>query len=774
MSAPADPAGAGALGGLRVVDFGQWLAGPLLAAWLADAGAEVIRIDPPGGPRWQHPANAVLQRGKRSIVLDLRDAGVLGIARRLVDRADIVVENFRPGVMARLGLDPGRALESNPRLLWCSLPGFGAGDPRAGVPGWEGVVSAAAGLYLRPGCTPMNYTGDRSADPIYSAVPAASSYAAFVAAHSVLAALIAREHDGLGQRIEVPLFDACFELIGASVMKIDPPAPAPEGPRITNAVPQLGHYRCADGRWLELCLFQDKHLRWFAEAFLPQDWIEDGMADPVRMLTDTGLQERARVRYGQLLATRPAREWEIAINEQSGASAALCQTSEEWLALDEHARDSGAVIEADDHEYSLTPTAGHPIRMSATPPAVRFPRRPPDADRAGILAELGSDPAPTAAAAPAAGDARLPLAGIRVIDVSQVLAGPTVSRVLAEYGAEVVKIHSFTDRQLGMHLYTNSGKRSIMLDLKTVEGMAVFERLADGVDVVVQNFTRGVAERLGVGEAAVRRRSPDVVYASISAFGHEGYRGGWRGRGQLGQGPTGMQTRLGGDGEPLMAPFPYNDYGSGNLAAYAVLLALFARMRGGAGQHVQSSLTHAATFLQVPFMVAGPGRAWDEPCGQQVKGWNACDRLYRAADRWFYLAAPHGLDALPDLAGLSEQELEQTFSTELAAAWVGRLQAAGIGAHVLTELADLMDDDTARARGLSLEREHRGVGRVRMAGPSARLSRTPPQPTGPAGAPGSDTRSVLEDLGFDAADLIARDVARDGLPEATTLVGMFR
>ena len=76
----------------------------------------------------------------------------------------------------------------------------------------------------------MNYVGDRGADPIYSAVPAASSYAAFVAAHSVLAALIAREHSGLGQRIEVPLFDACFELIGASVMKSDPPAPAPEGP----------------------------------------------------------------------------------------------------------------------------------------------------------------------------------------------------------------------------------------------------------------------------------------------------------------------------------------------------------------------------------------------------------------------------------------------------------------------------------------------------------------------------------------------------------------
>ena len=731
MSAPTCPAGAGALAGLRVVDFGQWLAGPLLAAWLADAEAEVIRIDPPGGPRWQHPANAVLQRGKRSIVLDLGDAGDLDVARRLVDRADVVVENFRPGVMARLGLDPDRALESNPRLLWCSLPGFSADDPRAGVPGWEGVVWAAAGLYLRPGCTPMNYVGDRGADPIYSAVPAASSYAAFVAAHSVLAALIAREHSGLGQRIEVPLFDACFELIGASVMKSDPPAPAPEGPRITNAVPQLGHYRCADGRWLELCLFQDKHLQWFAETFLPPEWIEDGMADPVRMLTDAELQERARARYAQLLATRPAREWEIAINEQSGASAALCQTSGEWLILDQHARDSGAVIEVNDHEYGLTPTAGHPIRMSATPPAVQFPRRPLDADRAAILAELENLPAPAQAphrTLPESLARRSRDPGHRRVPGAGRPDGQPGAGRVRRGGRQDPQLHRPAARHAPVHQ-----QRQVLNHARSQDRRGHGRLRAAG-----RRRRRRRAELHPRRRRSPRRRRglrppahPDVVYVSISAFGHEGYRGGWRGREQLGQGPTGMQTRLGGDGEPLMAPFPYNDYGSGNLAAYAALLALFARMRGGAGQHVQSSLAHAGTFLQVPFMVASPGRAWDEPRGQQAKGWNACDRLYRAADRWFYLAAPQGLGALPDLAGLDGRKLEETFRTERAAAWVGRLQAAGIGAHVLTELTDMMDDDVARARGLFLEREHRGVGRVRMAGPSARLSRTPPRPTRP-------------------------------------------
>src|SRR5579875_1768834 len=121
----------GVLDGLRVVDFGQYLAGPLVAMILGDLGAEVIRVDPPGGPRWHHPANALLQRGKRSIVLDLKRAEDQQTAYKLVERADVVIENFRPGVMERLGLGPETALVANPRLVYCSIPGFGAKDPRA-------------------------------------------------------------------------------------------------------------------------------------------------------------------------------------------------------------------------------------------------------------------------------------------------------------------------------------------------------------------------------------------------------------------------------------------------------------------------------------------------------------------------------------------------------------------------------------------------------------------------------------------------------------------
>ncbi|MDP2328623.1 MAG: CoA transferase, partial [Dehalococcoidia bacterium] len=107
---------AGALAGVRVIDFGQYIAGPLAAQLLADQGAEVIRVDPPGGPRWDHPANAAYLRGRQSIVLDLKQPADLASARGLVTSADVLIENFRPGVMARLGLGADAMTEANPRL----------------------------------------------------------------------------------------------------------------------------------------------------------------------------------------------------------------------------------------------------------------------------------------------------------------------------------------------------------------------------------------------------------------------------------------------------------------------------------------------------------------------------------------------------------------------------------------------------------------------------------------------------------------------------------
>ncbi|MEM8537685.1 MAG: CoA transferase, partial [Pseudomonadota bacterium] len=136
------------LSGVRVLDFGQYLAGPLVGMMLADMGADVIRIDPPGGPRLKDPAVDMLSRCKRAITLDLKTLSDRESALALADRSDVVIENFRPGVMARLGLDAETLRARNPGLVYLSLPGFASTDPDlAHLPAWEAVIAARTGQF---------------------------------------------------------------------------------------------------------------------------------------------------------------------------------------------------------------------------------------------------------------------------------------------------------------------------------------------------------------------------------------------------------------------------------------------------------------------------------------------------------------------------------------------------------------------------------------------------------------------------------------------------
>lgn len=183
MSRIPDP---GPLHGIRVADFGHKVAGPLTAVMLADQGADVVHIDPPGAGAADEPADAFFSRGKRRITLDLKEPGDLAAARTLIARSDVLIENFRPGVMSRLGLGYAELSAASPRLVYCSLPGFGTTDPRAGLPGREGVIDAATGnCRIRAGEAPEHWDTSR---PTYSSVPGASTAAVFLAAVAVVSA----------------------------------------------------------------------------------------------------------------------------------------------------------------------------------------------------------------------------------------------------------------------------------------------------------------------------------------------------------------------------------------------------------------------------------------------------------------------------------------------------------------------------------------------------------------------------------------------------------
>src|SRR5712691_2620932 len=632
----------GALDGVRVVDFGQWIAGPLAAMLLGDQGAEVVHVDPPGGPRWKTPANATFNRGKTSVALDLKSDRGRADVRRLIDAADVVIENFRPGVMDRLGLGAREAMERDPRLIYCSLPGFASDDPRAPVPAWEGVLGAATGVYLQAG------------EARFTSVPISSTFGAIAAAVSIVMALIACRRDGLGQRIEVPLFDATFLAIGSTGLLVNG---KPEGGRPDD--PWAGIFRCADGRWIRLSLATFRFLQRFVDAVGKPDWIAKGYVQrerPGPLARGTELRERQQAELSDLFGSRPAAEWEE-LGRRADVPLTLIRTTAEWLATD-HAKSAGIVADVKDPESGAIVQPGLAVRLMGTPGAVRARDGRAHGDRVPTW-----DSAARRGTATLAETARLSAAleGIRVVDLTQVLAGPTATRTLAEFGAEVVKVNNPREEGAGyrwqVHRYhtdVNRGKRTMLVDLKTPEGIDVLRRLIDRSDVVMQNFRLGVAERLGIGYEQVKARRRDVVYGSVS---FAGYGGPWErvpGYEPNAQAATGMAAQMGGEaGPPGPQPFAPNDYATGLLGAFAVGLTLFHRQRSGEGQHVQTSLVTAATVLQAALIQTpddessgpegGVGHRVVKPPRQGVRplrlGWSPFQRLYRASDGWFFLGA---------------------------------------------------------------------------------------------------------------------------------------
>ncbi len=730
----------GALDGLRVIDFGQWIAGPLAGMLLADQGADVIRVDPRGGPAWDTPANAVWNRGKSRISLDLKQGADRRTAEQLIASADVVIENFRPGVMDRLGLGAEQMTTRDDRLIYLSLPGFSARDERRDIAAWEGVVSAGVGTYV------ARLGGTSTTRPIYTAIPIASVYGAFVGVTATAMALVARERDGLGQRIESPLHDALYQAMGILGQRFYGQMPAPR------QMPWVGPYECADGRWVFFHAAFPHFIRQFCEAAGVAEWLDQPWADAAQLRSSPELIAEARRRLTEIFKTRPSVEWEELINA-AGPPTVRCLDSHEWL-QEEHARASEAIIEIDDPDLGPMLQPGVQVRMSATPGAPGHPQHAPDADRDAILSGVAAAQPP----APYRGAPRLSqaLEGIRALDLCIILAGPTCGRTLAEFGADVIKIDNPSRGNVLFHEDVNRGKRSIFLDLKSDAGRGIFDDLVENVDVVVQNYRHGAVDRLGVGYPTVAARKPDIIYASLNAFGDIGpwaERAGWE---QLAQAATGMQTRFGGDGPPTIQPFAINDYGTGIMGAFGVGMALYHRERTGQGQEIYTALARTAGTLQSSYLHGYEDKQWTEPRGQSALGESPLQRLYEAADGWLFLGAAddqlEALDGVPGLSGVAsagarlEAELEWRIRSHPLAHWQEHLRGANIGVAPVITTADAMEAPYAIQRGLSITRDHEGRGNIRTNAPAAILSRTPTTPGQPAPVPGSNAVQILSEI----------------------------
>ena len=354
------------------------------------------------------------------------------------------------------------------------------------------------------------------------------------------------------------------------------------------------------------------------------------------------------------------------------------------------------------------------------------------------------------------------LDGIRVLDLCIILAGPTCGRTLAEYGADVIKLDPEHRRPaLTPWLDVGRGKRSMCIDIKKERGLEAFYKLADSADVVLQGFRKGVAERLGISYEQLSMRNPGIVYASINAFGRDGPWSMRPGFDQNAQAATGMQLRNGGSGEPGPPPYTFNDYGTGIMAAYGVMLALLERERTGVGQQVSTSLAFTASTFSSPYMVDYDGHEPSEVSGPEAKGTGPLSRLYRTSDGWLALSADldgdwQRLMSLEPFTTLSDTpemvELETIFASRPTDEWTSLLREAGIPVAANRTLDDIRADVHARDAGLIVSQRHPAFGTVEHGGIAPRMSVTPTR-AGTSPVFGGDTAAILSDLGYSDADI---------------------
>ncbi|GIK76615.1 MAG: CoA transferase [Actinomycetes bacterium] len=380
---PAEPGGesrADALGRVRVVDFSRILAGPFATMILADLGAEVTKVERPGsgdetrawGPPWDDRGEATyfeaVNRNKRSIALDLRDPAGLAAARELVAAADVLVENFRPGVMDRLGLGWEDAAALNPRLIYCSISGFGSGAG-AGLPGYDLLLQALGGL--------MSITGEPDGEPQKVGVALVDVLAALFATTGILAALHHRDAGGgRGQRVEIDLLTSLLAALvnQGSAYTIAGAVPG----RLGNAHPSIAPYELLATAEGELVLAVGNE-RQFSDLCAVIG--RPGLAGDERFATNAlrvEARSELRAELEAALAGRPARDWAEELTARGVPAGTVNDVAAAFALAEELGLEPiVAVPRGDGYATRLT---RNPIGLSATPVSYRSPPPPrPDA-----------------------------------------------------------------------------------------------------------------------------------------------------------------------------------------------------------------------------------------------------------------------------------------------------------------------------------------------------------------------------------------------------------
>jgi crotonobetainyl-CoA:carnitine CoA-transferase CaiB-like acyl-CoA transferase len=753
-----DGAAGSPLAGLSVVevaagtsDLGLGLAGGLPGLLLTDLGAAVTRVvgtDTPGIDGWV-PWGRAWHRDKRVVTVD--DPGEI---RSLLAAADVALVYGPEALVEGRGLGWRDLEPANPGLVYArcrpSRTATGTVDDH-GL-----LVEARTGF-----CTQL--AGHRPG-PVFVDVRAPGAGAALLLTTSVLALLRRRALGAHGGWAETSLYDGMLATLGCMIGRSQRAAPEVEGYWEKGSTFPNFLYRCADGELIQV---------WFGGKGMYARLIEVLGDEPSTegYYTDqaTGALRARAERWRSTFATRPRDEWIERLRADGVACEPVLGPGE--ALSDPHVVETGLAVHRSDQ--------GHDDVVVGTPISV---------------APLADEPGPRPAA-----PGRGLLDGVRVLDFSAFVAGPLAAEVLADLGAEVIKVEPPQGEAMRGAAYAiaacQRGKRSLAMDINAPEARPVVERLITWADVVLHNFRVGVSERLGIDEATVARLNPGAVYCHASAFGTTGPRAKSPGNDALMQALTGFERAVGGAGnDPIAATWIPIDMFGGWVTAAGILAGLYARATTGRGQRVATSLLgaglllHGGVFRRDGELVRGPG------LDAAQTGYGPGYRIYEAGDgRWLALVVPNAeawgrlraviaTEALPTAyaplrggpdeptARAAEAVLEAAFVTAPAADWVARLRDEGLLAEVVEEMdrdrfrQGILDDPVNRQLGRVAAYETADWGHFEQIGP---LLRCGPEP---AGGPtlmlprvGEHSAAVLAELGIDADQvdkLLAADAVR--------------
>jgi formyl-CoA transferase len=383
--------------------------------------------------------------------------------------------------------------------------------------------------------------------------------------------------------------------------------------------------------------------------------------------------------------------------------------------------------------------------------------------------------------------AKQALSRFKILDLTRVRAGPTCVRQLADHGAVVIKVEAPDADKAGLggarhgsdfqNLHRN--KRSISLDLKQQEGVAILKQLAAWADVLVENFRPDVKDRLGIGYAALKAVNPKLIYASMSGFGEDGPYRMRPGFDQIAQGMGGLMQVTGKPGEgPMRAGIPLADLTTGHLTAQGILIALLEREVSGEGQWIQTSLLASQIammdFQATRWLMDGevPGQAGnDHPTNIPTGVFATSDGYINIATAgtpiFIRLCKAMGLDDVPEdpLFATAKARsanrhalnarIEAITKTDTSAAWVERLNAAEVPAGPIYKMNEVFADPQVQHLGMSAPVEHKTLGTIHLVGQPIKLMRTPADIHTASPELGEHTDAILGELGFSAPEIAA-------------------